>query len=254
MDNNIVNQLFALKSQKELEKINEQIQENNELVNDIENIKKNSIYTYITDIDNYDLLLYIFIFITFVSLLVYSFEFNMTFIFSFILGIVLVYFLNEQSRTNNQSDIKQLELKLNAIYPKPQYFHYDSRFIDFVHNNKEYQQYNPDVYEKMIKQMDNFLKLKNDIQHNVKPCSSNYQVARDLMYDILNNYESLYVNLPVYDNEEYYEQFRRMKDELQLLLLNHLNQMQFICNTSFNRNIHRNDNYVEFNKPLPSTL
>jgi hypothetical protein len=246
----IVNKLFEEKNQQEIEKINQQIQENIQYYDDLDKIKKNSIYTYITDIDNEQLLLYIFIFITFVSMLIYSFEFNMTFIFSFLMGILLIYFLNEKSRVNNDSDLKQLEIKLNSIYPKPQYLHYDSRLINFIHENKDYQESNPDVYETMVKKLDNFMKIIDDIKNDVINCSHNFDIARDLSSEIMNEYESLFVNLPNYQNKEFYEKFRKMREDLQLILLNHLNVVQHICNRKFDKNVNNKDNYVEFMKPM----
>ena len=246
----VVNKLFEQKNQQELDQINEQIEENKQYYNDLEDIKKNSIYTYISDIDNDQLLLYIFILITFVSMLVYSFEFNITFIFSFLMGIILIYFLNEKSRVNNDSDLKQLEIKLNSIYPKPQYLHYDSRLINFIHENKDYQESNPDVYETMVKKLDNFMKIIDDIKIGVINCSHNFDIARDLSNEILNEYESLFVNLPNYQNKEFYEKFRKMREDLQLILLNHLNIAQHICNRNFDKNVSNKDNYVEFMKPI----
>ena len=249
INDNIINQLFEKKNQQELQEIQEQIQENKTFFDELKKIKNESIYSYITDIDNESFLLYIFIFITFVSIMVYSFNFNMTFIFSFLLGIILIYFLNEKSRVNIDSDLKQLEIKLNSIYPKPKYLHYDSRLINFIFENKDYQESNPDVYEDMIKKIDNFLKIVDDIKKGVDNCSNNFDIARDLHNQILNEYESLFVNLPVYQNVEFYEKFRKMKKDLQLILLNHLQEVQYICNKSFEKKVHRNDNYVDFLKP-----
>lgn len=245
----IVNKLYEQQNIEDVQKINEQIEENKQYYKELEDFQKNSIYTHITEIDNEQLLLFIFIFITFVSLMVYSFEFNLTFIFSFILGLLLIHFLHEKSRVENDSDLKQLEIKLNSIYPKPEYLHYDSRLINFIHENKDYQESNPDVYKTLIKKLDNFMKIIDDINIGVLNCSHNFDIARDLMYEILNEYESLFVNLPNYENEEFYEKFRKMKDDLQLILLNHLDIAQHLCNNRFKKNVHRNDNYVEFLKP-----
>ena len=41
-----------------------------------------------------------------------------------------------------------------------------------------------------------------------------------------------------------------MREDLQLILLNHLNVVQNICNRKFDRNVNNKDNYVEFMKPI----
>jgi len=139
-------------------KLNQQKDELKNLSKEFLSDRNKGIYNYISNIEKVDLVFYIFIFtIIFYGLKYFNFKTRDFFIG--VICILLIYYLNDMKNTNGMSKMKELQLKLLSIDPKPKYFYIDSGIIELIHSIKEYKTYNPVVFEKLIIQIDHFLKL-----------------------------------------------------------------------------------------------
>lgn len=152
--NNEINKLEEL-SNKKLEKQKNEIKDlSREFLSD----RNKGLYNYISKIEKNDLLLYIFISFSLFYLLKYL-KFNSRHFFILIVVFIIIYYLNDMKNTSSISRMKELQIKLMSIDPQPKYFYMDSGIIELIHSIKEYKTYSPVLFEKLIIQIDHFLKL-----------------------------------------------------------------------------------------------
>jgi len=152
--NNEINKLDKLNESK----LNAQKNELKELSKTFLSQKQSGLYNYIKNIEKNDILYYIFLF----SIIFYSLKylnFNTRYFFISVVAIVIIYYINDMKNTNSLSRMKELQIKLYAIDPLPKYFYIDSGFIELIHSIKEFKTYSPVLFEKIIIQIDHFLKL-----------------------------------------------------------------------------------------------
>lgn len=249
-----INQLFEIKNETEFEKIQTQINDNKKILNDLDDFRTNNIYNNFIDISNNQLLYFMFIFLFTSSLLYYSINININLIFSIVVSLFLLYFLQQKNKSEYTSEIKQLEMKLNSIYPKPNFFHIDSRILEIIYDAKDFQESNPKVFTNLINYIDNFLKIVNDFELDLIDYSNNYDVARDNMYKAINEFDTLFVNLPIYSNDIFYKKFQNLKNKLNLILLNHLKKISVKSNNKFKENVNNKNKPVDFLEPKASNF
>lgn len=139
-------------------KLNQQKNELKELSRDFLSDRNKGIYNYVSKIEKIDIIMYIFIFTIMFYTLKY-FDFNSRHFFIGIFSLFIIYYLNDMKNTNNISKMKELQLKLLSIDPKPKYFYIDSGIIELIYTIKEYKTYSPILFEKLVIQLDHFLKL-----------------------------------------------------------------------------------------------
>ena len=137
-------------------KLNQQKNELKNLSQEFLSDRNKGIYNYISKIEKIDLVFYIFMF----SILFYGLKhFNFKTSDFFITVTCIFFYYNDMKNTNSVAKMKELQLKLLSIDPKPKYFYIDSGFIELIFSIKEYKTYSPVLFEKLIIQLDHFLKL-----------------------------------------------------------------------------------------------
>lgn len=216
-----------------------------ELSRDFLDDRKNGIYNYIKQIEKKNIVIYIFIFSIVYSILNYI-EFNNH---KFILSIVtlgIIYYINDMNSVNNISRMKELQMKMISIDPLPKYFYLDSGIIELIFSLKEYKVYSAVLFEKLIIQLDHFLKLVLLME---KFPSDSYQLLENLKTKkkvILNILHSFIYNIPVSIFTEI--KLDKALDSMQFILNYHYERLRIQYNKIYSKNINRNNKYYYSNK------
>ena len=221
-----------------------------EMEDDFLKSKTTGIYNYLTDIDPESLLKYFSILISVVFAISFiKIKFN--FIFASLIGILLIYFLNEKRRATESSEMQELELKLTRIFPPPDYFYIDSGIIELVYDIQEFKKYNEKAYTNMIKNIDNVLHLRLDVEKGVKHCEANVDIAKEQMENAINNLHSIIYKTP--SNKKFEEKLIKSLKSLQYILQLHIDYMVNNCNNRYKKvgpNIYNKMLYQNEPKPI----
>jgi hypothetical protein len=116
-----------------------------------------------------------------------------------IIGFIAVYFLNDKKLTE-QGDYVQ---RIMSILKSPLLetarntnLYKDALLVEFLELHKEYHSYNPQVYSTLTKQLDNFLKIADDIDKGSANYNRDYDILTDTKTKILNTYHSFLYKVP----------------------------------------------------------
>ena len=203
------------------DKLKHQNKELKELSSEFLSDKRKGIYNYVKNIEKNNIIIYIFLFGIIFSFFNYiNFTANKFFI-SFI-ALLIVYYINDMNQTNNMSRMKELQMKMMMIDPLPKYFYLDAGIIELIFSIKEYKTYSPVLFEKLIIQLDHFLKLVLLMEKFPK---DSYQLLENLKrkkQSIMNILHSFIYNIPVSIHTE-------------VKLDKTLESMQFILNYHYER-------------------
>jgi len=157
--------------------------------------KNKGIYNYIKKIDKHDIILYIIIFFGLLYILnKYKFDTNHLAMLLFTLSII--YYINDMKNVTGKSRMKEIQMKLLTIYPKPKYFYMDSGIVELIFSLKEYRTYNEVIFEKLILQIDFYLKIVSILE---KFPVDSFQLLENLKRrkkEILNILHSMILTIP----------------------------------------------------------
>ena len=158
-----------------------------------------NIYNYFTEIDKFDLFRYIGIIIL-VTIIINRIGASSTITMGVIIGIIIVVFLREKEISHGQNFDVEHEQKLSKSFMiKSKFFHMDADLIDFVDEIKEYRNYNEGSFIKMVKAIDNLLRIESDLEKGLDQPSYFYDIATDLQKAALNSLHSVIHSLPSTD-------------------------------------------------------
>jgi hypothetical protein len=110
--------------------------------------------------------------------------------------ILIVLFLNEKRRSTTITRMNELELKMNSIFPQPKYFYLDSGIVELIYSIREFKNYNPLAFNKLIRILDDFLELTLEIEKNIQNGFDLYENLQNLKDSALNNLQSIIYNTP----------------------------------------------------------
>ena len=77
------------------------------------------------------------------------------------------------------------------------YFHKDPEIIELIYSILHFKNYNEPSFITMINSIDNFLKIKDDIEKGVLHVKENMDVAKDFLRKSLESLHSFVYNIPV---------------------------------------------------------
>ena len=201
--------------------------------NDIINNINNSYYYKLNNISGNLLLKYIFYF-----LIIYKsttiIKIDIQIIFALIISSIIIFIIYDKDQIYKIAGNKDIEFKLNSIYPKPLYFKNQNNLIDFVYSIKDYRTYNYDSFDKMLKCIDNILRIHNDVKIDSLYCNLNLDVAKDNMNNSINYLHSIIYKLPA---NHYVENRNYIAiDRLYNILNEYIQEIINICNNKIKQN------------------
>ncbi len=218
----------------EIKSVEQKLQEKQIILTDIGKelylLRTTGIFNYINTINPQDMLFYIIIILIIVLLSPYI-EWNIKYVMGLVIGLSLVYYLNEGRRATIIDRLKMTEIQMEQIQPKPKFFYHDANFIEFAYNMLSYRVYNPTAYSKMIQSIDNFLQIQIDIENKaLQNCTETYNVAIDMMHSALNSLHSIIHSMPTDEQQIGEIKLQNAIKTLQLYMQRHLDVMSDICN------------------------
>jgi hypothetical protein len=237
-------------NKKQMRKKAKQQNKLKEMEEEFQKSKTVGIYNYINDIDRDSLLIYVSVLISIIFLLSFV-EMKSNFIVAFVIGIIVVYFLNEKRRATESGEMGELELKLTRIFPPPDYFYMDAGIVELTYDIQEYKGYNEKSYTAMIKHIDNVLHLRLDIERGVKHCEATVDLAKQERDDAINHLHSIIYKTP--SNSEFENKLKKSLQSLQYILQLHIDYMIKSCNNRYKKsgpNIYNKEIYQNQPKPI----
>ncbi len=181
----------------------------------LDETEPNDIYNYLIDIDSEDIVKFVGIVIFFIVLF-RKHSITLAGIVGLTIGLFVIYVMNEKRRAKELSKKKTLKKKLAQIRPQPVYSHQYPDFIEFFHSIKELNNYNPYAFKKLIRNVDAFMRIHDDVLEGVQNCKNNYQVAVDLKSNALNHLHSIIFTIE--DSPVIIEKLKYAINKLHMLL------------------------------------
>ena len=155
-------------------------------------------YLYLKNIDNNEVIKYIFIAIL-ISIVVTRIAPSPLTILSIVCGVFVVYIINEKAVSESTIYGKIIEKMLQSPIlesSKNENLQLDPEIVSFLDLHKEYFTYNHKLYNRLVKLLDNFLKLKTDIIKGSVNFHADYDTLLSLKPKILNTYHDFIYNVP----------------------------------------------------------
>lgn len=242
-----------IKKMEELnkDKLKHQSKELRELSSEFLDAKKKGIYNYVKNIEKNNLVIYIFIFGLIFSFLNYIKFTTKTFFISLV-ALGIVYYINDMNQVNSMSRMKELQMKMMTIDPMPKYFFMDAGLVELIFSIKEYKTYSPVLFEKLIIQLDHFLKLVLLMEKFPK---DSFQLLENLKRKkkvILNILHSFIHNIPVSIHTEV--KLDKTLESMQFILNYHYERLRVESNKIYIKDTPNRDNkYIYSNKHPDAT-
>lgn len=186
------------------------------------------LYTILENIDNRHLFVYIII-ILFSIFYFKRFSIGINIIIALFFGLAVINYLNEKNTVSNEIEDIQQETKLDAIKPDPVKLRErkDTDIIDYIFSIQDLYEYNPEAYEEMIDNINNFLTVHDIIFKGTIYCDDYYQIADSKKNNALNALHSIIYSLP--NSRIVNEKFNRAHKRLETILNKHLNELYDQC-------------------------
>lgn len=233
------------------DKLKHQSKELKQLSNEFLSDKTKGIYNYVKSIEKNNFVIYLFLFGIIFAFLT-SIEFTANKFVITIVALSIIYYINDMNQVNNMSRMKELQMKMMTIDPLPKYFYMDAGIIELIFSIKEYKTYSPVLFEKLIIQLDHFLKLVLLME---KFPNDSYQLLENLhrkKKSILNILHSFIYNLPVSIHTEV--KLDKTLDSMQFILNYHFERLRVENNKSYMKNTPTRNNKYYYSNRNPEGL
>ena len=176
---------------------------------------------------------YIFILIVSVYFTTRVIKVNIGLLSGLVLGALMIKFLMEQKNSNLFEFNNKLEIKLQEINSgmdyKAKYLYIDADIINLLYNIIEYKDFNKKVYKSLLKNVDKFLTIRENIK-NVVNCNDYIKNAEDFYRISLNEMQSFVYSLP--SDPIINEKMKRSLNRLHLLLKRNMDYIYKSCGLS----------------------
>lgn len=109
-----------------------------------------------------------------------------------IVGILLVYYFNGKTKATHNSFIAGMKEILSSPILKPHLYkdlYRDSELVIFLDTYKEYHGYNPDAYNTLVRNINDYLIVGTNIEIS-SYYHKDYEILRDIKVNILNTFHS----------------------------------------------------------------
>ncbi len=189
------------------------------------------LYTYIKNISSKHLFLYSFLLIIIIAIFS-EFNIELKHILGITIGLIIIYYINDYSITENTDIYTEILLKLNTIEPLPEYFYLDATIIDLIYNLNDFKEISPFNYQQLILDIDNFLKMKLEIEQTDTDCFIMFENLQNMKLKILNNMG--YILQSTTESVLRDKMINAIKT-MQILLKDHMNNVEQICYKQLDR-------------------
>ncbi len=181
------------------------------------------IYNYLGNIDNQHIFKYLALGIG-IILLIQRINPTKNFVIGIVVAIVLAYYLNDRESNHGSNFIIKINNALKGpLFKGTNYYFVDSELVELLLDIKEYHEYNPSVYRKIILIIDRFLNIVNDMEKNTSRMGNLYQIAEQQKYKAINALHSMIHTVPQTDTTV--EKHKHALKKMEILLNTHLDNI-----------------------------
>ena len=150
---------------------------------------------------------------------------------AFVVGMGIVYFIYSRDKLEKTTFSKELDIKKNTIFPVPENFNNNPELINLFFDIREYQDYNPNLYKKVVTNVDSFMRLYKDVKIGTYNTHQHYDTMEDKHKQAMNNMHSFIYSLPDgIENPVVKLKFKVARQKLNKIMNEYLNKVANINN------------------------
>jgi len=155
-----------------------------------------------------------------------------------IIVIVIIYYFYNKDINIKQSYKSLIKPSISNEFKKNEY----NDLTKFIYKIQTYYYYNPQTFEKIVKDLEVFIILYKSVNLDNEIASQYYDLMNDKRELILNNLRSFFINLPVYK-----DQFNcnEALTDLENILNKYLDLVNLINNKNNYKEIHRDSKFID---------
>jgi hypothetical protein len=116
-----------------------------------------------------------------------------------IIAVLVVYYLNEKDMSLGNNYLTEMDKILSyPVFKKSKNLYRDSEILIFLGKHLYFNHYNPALFRKLVKHIDNFLRMGKDLNTSPPPVNFNMDFENMLAEreNIMNAYHSFVYSLP----------------------------------------------------------
>jgi hypothetical protein len=173
-----------------------------------------------------------------VMLLIYRLNLSWTLWIGIPVGLMTVYYLNERSKLQLNRETDQIWAILKSpLLKKTKYFITDPQLVLWVEHVSEFKKTNTLEFNKLIANLDRFLKLSYQVKHGVDRCKENLDLIKDIKVESLNQFHSLIYTLrPEKNAADMRVKYAHYLEELAYMLNDRHNELIKLCKLHYSIN------------------
>ena len=173
-------------------------------------------------------------------------------IFGCFIVYVIIKILDNKQETEIKENNNLEELKSSMIQPKPLLLQNYKDIQNFLFSIQDYYKYNPETYENIVDNLDNFFHLYEEVYKLNDLAGTNYKLMNNIKSDTINLLHSLIYKLP--EDIAYIDKLNKSFDILNKILSKYLFDIYKMNNNNIiNKGYNINTIIINQNEPLPFT-
>jgi hypothetical protein len=174
---------------------------------------------------------------------------DLSIILSLVIGTLVIFYMDYKKQDEIKEKDNIIRQKYDSIRPYSEIVGKYDDFIDFLYSIQDMYIYNPQAYEEMVDNIDEFLKIYEQVKLFPKLAGKNYSIAEKNKLIALNALHSIIYTLP--PNKFYGNKLIRSIEKLDTLLSRYLKDI-YIWNNNYNKTYGYTNESVVINKgPKP---
>jgi hypothetical protein len=210
------------------------------------------IYQYLQNIDDTDKVVY-FGLTVIIALILVRFNPSWQVLVGLAVGAGVIYYLADRKLFLADSYLyRMLEILASSKFDpaRNRELYLDAQLAEFLHEVREFHNYNPALYRNLVHQCNEFLRLADQINKGTAAYQLDFRNLRHQKYQILNLYQSAIVSMPYTQATK--EKFEKGLTTLKTLLNRHIDDIQRLTVTrDQERGVDTNSAFVYLAAPHP---
>ncbi len=205
------------------------------------------IYNFINNLDQKQIFLFASIFV-FTLWIFKNISIKLSVVVGLVIWIGIIIYLNQKKEQDTGDKNNEHNIKLQTIKPKPKNFSKYDNVIDFFFSIQDLYVYNPQAYEEMIDNTDEFLSMYEEIEINPIRSNELFNPMFQRRRNALNALQSLIYKVPSDPN-----MINKLNDsmkELDDILYIFLDKVNYLHNKHLYENGYTSDHKLIDNGPL----
>ncbi len=204
---------------------------------------------YNKNFDKKTIFIYCMIFIIIMAIF-YRLNIGLNIVFGCVIVYMIIIKLDKQKENDIKEDNEIEELKTSLIQPTPSLLQNYKDIINFLFSIQDYYKYNPQTYENIVDNLDDFFHLYEEVYKLNNLAGTNYKLMNTIKSDTINTLHSLIYKLP--EDFAYINKLNLSFDILNKILSKYLYDIYKINKSNIlNKGYNINTIIINHNEPTP---